>query len=347
MSEVTNDSNDIKLDPWAASSLLQKAIRRGEVPLAQQAAKILYRFRGNGIFRRLANIAVEDVGIGDLALVCDVVQLSLDPAQRASLGSTEEVIHSLCDRLASAAKDRSVDYLYCSAMKLETALADREQLQHLSSADQVSLASDPAEPLVRRAVGALLAAATGDKRQQRRAVEELLGASPSSLPDTLTEMLMRLASLGRHPFPLMLLLIHSRLHADDLPERVAFDALPPVEFVGGIPLYTFDKHTSVGKRAIRRLATECTQVRQLLAENIPDDRWHDALFMAAFYADAVPVSKRRQWSAGEVLWRSGFEADMMSAGCAPDSAMLLLQCTQQHLGTLNELRRHALLGAAP
>ena len=65
----------LNLDPWAASSLLQKAIRRGETALAQQAAAKLHGQRGNGIWRRLMTIAVEDIGIADVQLISDVVRL--------------------------------------------------------------------------------------------------------------------------------------------------------------------------------------------------------------------------------------------------------------------------------
>ncbi len=66
---MTTIENPLPLDPWTASSLLQKAIRRGDTDLAQWAASTLHRQRGASIWRRLVLIAFEDVGIGDLALV--------------------------------------------------------------------------------------------------------------------------------------------------------------------------------------------------------------------------------------------------------------------------------------
>lgn len=54
------------IDAWTASSLLQKAIRRGETEYAQAAAINFHKLRGNAIWRRLTLIAYEDIGIGDL-----------------------------------------------------------------------------------------------------------------------------------------------------------------------------------------------------------------------------------------------------------------------------------------
>jgi hypothetical protein len=38
----------LAIDPWVAASLLQKAIRRGDVDLAERAAFTLSRHRGQG-----------------------------------------------------------------------------------------------------------------------------------------------------------------------------------------------------------------------------------------------------------------------------------------------------------
>ena len=54
----------LRIDPYVASSLLQKAIRRGDASLAERAALTLHRLRGQGIWRRFLVIAFEDVGIG-------------------------------------------------------------------------------------------------------------------------------------------------------------------------------------------------------------------------------------------------------------------------------------------
>jgi replication-associated recombination protein RarA len=51
----------INSDPWVAISLLQKAIRRGDVA-AQRAAHTHVNLRGSAVFRRFMVIAAEDIG---------------------------------------------------------------------------------------------------------------------------------------------------------------------------------------------------------------------------------------------------------------------------------------------
>lgn len=68
-------------DPWVASSLLQKSIRRDLPQLAAQAAAEYAISRGRDVWRRLVTIAYEDVGCGDLDLVNRLVALATDPAE--------------------------------------------------------------------------------------------------------------------------------------------------------------------------------------------------------------------------------------------------------------------------
>ena len=51
----------LETDRWVASSALQKAVRRGEVAVAQSAALTLLQLDRQALWRRLVGIAVEDV----------------------------------------------------------------------------------------------------------------------------------------------------------------------------------------------------------------------------------------------------------------------------------------------
>lgn len=75
-------------DPWVASSLLQKAIRRDLPQLAAQAAAEYAISRGRDVWRRLVTIAYEDVGCGDLGLINRLVALASDPAEIKRRGGT-------------------------------------------------------------------------------------------------------------------------------------------------------------------------------------------------------------------------------------------------------------------
>jgi hypothetical protein len=337
-----NPLNQLKLDPWSASSLLQKAIRRGEVVLARHAARTLYRFRGPSIFRRLTTIAVEDIGIGDIGLLQEIVRVGTDKALRSLLGSDADLLDDFCGRMAEATKDRSADYLICAATKLDAAKSERAQLEKLPTADLISIAIDPNVPLIRRAVATLNACTTvwnGDVIDRPDIVEQLFEAFQIKfLP--LHDAMQRLADKRAHPFCLMLPLIWSRFWHDGGEFTVVRDTLPKAEFVGEVPLYTFDKHTASGKRAIAEFSRENRQLAAALEEWVPDASCRSSVAeIAAFYCDASPVKSRLNWRSGRVLQFMGLRADMLNVGCDFDGIDAILAAARDNLPHLNELRR--------
>src|SRR6266581_1855767 len=62
----------LKVSPWIAMSLLQKAIRRGEERLALRAAATLLHVSPERLWRRCGCITFEDVGVADLDTVAVV-----------------------------------------------------------------------------------------------------------------------------------------------------------------------------------------------------------------------------------------------------------------------------------
>lgn len=69
----------LPVDPFVASSLLQKAIRRGDADLAERAAITLWRLRGAGIWRRLMVIGNEDIGIASVEALIKTTAACTDP----------------------------------------------------------------------------------------------------------------------------------------------------------------------------------------------------------------------------------------------------------------------------
>jgi replication-associated recombination protein RarA len=62
----------LRCDRWVASSLVQKAIRRGDVELAKRAAFRLLELDKEAIWRRLVVIAFEDIGAGDVDVLLGI-----------------------------------------------------------------------------------------------------------------------------------------------------------------------------------------------------------------------------------------------------------------------------------
>ena len=86
----------------------------------------------------------------------------------------------------------------------------------------------------------------------------------------------------------------------------------------GVPLYTFDRHTAIGRTAIRRLARESQPVRDAL-RSAPSPRVREIASIAAFYADGAPVARRLKWEGAAALEALGVEAEMLRAGAPTDS----------------------------
>ncbi len=100
----------LRCNRWIASSFLQKAVRRGEIALAQHAAFALHREDRPAAWRRLIAVAFEDIGPADVDLVAETVAVARSPDWRRLPGE-ETVLASIVCRLAAAPKDRSADYL--------------------------------------------------------------------------------------------------------------------------------------------------------------------------------------------------------------------------------------------
>jgi hypothetical protein len=339
----------LKLDPWAASSLLQKAIRRGDAELARHAARTLYRQRGNAIWRRLVTIAFEDVGIAEPELVAELTKLATDKALRAVIGEDIELILDLSSRLATAPKDRSADYLFCGALKLPAGQSERERLTNIVMDERIAIAADPSQPLMRRAV-ATLANCTVDgaglKSTSNPALEQLLDLLQDDCPSPVHDACALAAKKGSDAIVLMVPLLWSVVSREVAPLTIEDCAVPSAEMIGRLPLYTFDKHTSAGKQAITLFAQENREVREVLSRHVPQIAAREVALIAAFYADAMPVARRLNWSQSHSLEALGLKADMGGAGCPESGITLVMESVIRNLDHLNDVRRRLVLRRA-
>jgi hypothetical protein len=333
----------LNLDPWVASSLLQKSIRRGEAKLAQRAVALLYRYRGAAVWWRLITIAIEDVGIADLDLVCEIIRLGTDKPLRAVLGSDPDLMHEFAAKLAAAPKDRSADYLNSVVM---WELSCGQDLFR-KGADRDLNVRASVQPLVSEATQVLLQCTTIDRAGRTingPAVRQLLYEGRHAGNADLEDCLRRLAGSRVDAFALMLLPLWSAFSEAAERSTVSVQAVPEAQWVSGIPLHVLDKHTAAGKVAISRFAGENSDMRQALCRWVAPPKRVDVALIAAFYVDAMPVSRRLEWSQSEAIYELGLLADMLMARCPEEAVPELLECVRDNLDHLNDLRRCALLG---
>lgn len=330
------------LDPWTASSLLQKAIRRSEVDYALHAVHTLHRQRGMGIWRRCLLIACEDVGIGDLDLVRHATLVTLGRDMRRPFGEDADVLADLVRRLAEAPKDRSPDYLICTAIQHPGFEQEREMVAQLSTDQQIAIAVDPGQPVITRAIAMWHASGVnggGPKIVGTGHLPVLLDAfDQRGFPDPLASIIETAARKCREPIVVMIPLLWKLVQESGQTPTVQDVPVPPAPTCHGVPAVTFDKHTRLGKRAMRQFLRETPPLDAILSRYVPDFRAPTVVEMAAFLVDAIPIARRLQWSRSHGLEAMGIETDMMKIGCPREGVQPILDGVRTHLEHLNAIR---------
>jgi hypothetical protein len=114
--------------------------------------------------------------------------------------------------------------------------------------------------------------------------------------------------------------------------------LPVAKIVDEVPMYSLDKHTRLGRDAIRRFASENAEVQETLARYVPAARRNNAAYMAAFYVDAAPLATKLVWKGADELEAFGTETDLLLSGVPLEGFAPLLAALRNNLEHLNEVR---------
>jgi hypothetical protein len=122
------------------------------------------------------------------------------------------------------------------------------------------------------------------------------------------------------------------------PAGIRSDPVPQTRAIAGVPLYAFDTHTRIGKRAIERLVSENKPLRDCIVRFLVKGSPRKAAESAAFYADGAPVSRRLDWTQSDSLERLGIEADFDAAGLRRDGIGPVRKAMNAALDQLNEIR---------
>jgi hypothetical protein len=247
------------VDKWISSSLMQKAIRRGDLEAAQRAVVTLYEQDRRSLWRRLMVIAFEDVGAGSTDAAIQTVAAGIAPSWRATAGGDLTVALYLCGVLAEAPKDRSTDYLICAAKDHPDLEAARERCGGQPMSTLMELAANVDMPLAQRATAVWYASGIDTESEKSVSYGNLaamfdlfrrLGV-PLALGVAAGMSVKRL----REPITLLVPLVWSAAQPGDHP-TVREMPVPPATAVDGLPLYALDKHTRLGKRAIEQFVRQ-------------------------------------------------------------------------------------------
>jgi len=297
-------------DVHILASLLQKAIRRGDLANARRAGHQLLALDPSRLWRRLSVTALEDIGIGDSEAVAELVAIATLPELRRKLGGNSVTLDLALAHGCRAVKDRSADHL--------SSIAEREPIPD-GRFDSLERASD-------NALAAVIASQCQHWSHCARAASILIRryeeGSTASRVATLAPIFERFQELGaperlvtacqthaarqRDALALYVLIAWSFQAASGGLATIRCHDLPEPVLVDGIPEFAFDPHhTRIGRRAVE-LWRRC-----YLA---PPPWTARQLGMALWNIEAAACDRTLDWPMGRDIRRRAYRADLLSKG---------------------------------
>jgi hypothetical protein len=241
---------------WVASSLLQKAIRRGNLYAAHQAGRFLLEVKREHLFRRLNAIAAEDVGLADIQTVAITAACLTSARVRRDLGGEAVVTDYLIRRLVDARKSRAADDLLMTVERWPGLGPDRARFLSMTD-DRLRQIVLGCPSLERKALALWYLIGTARCPSQHlptRAGNPVLafetlaeaGVAPTLLA-IVRESFTKSASMLA-PFVAML-----SLENGVVATGVGDDPTPVETRIDGVPSWAFDMYTRPGRAALGRL----------------------------------------------------------------------------------------------
>ena len=325
----------LSISPWLASALLQKAVRRGAFEFAAQAASTLLAVEPARLWRRLAGIAVEDIGIGDLAAV-ELVAASLSNKVRRDLGGDRRVAAFIIKRLSTARKCRATDDLLLAAdrhpsyakARLDLAYAPlNELLKTAVSHDDIIFRAIAITFIVRgnRGLGQM-----APKRQNTAALIKSFGAS--GVPARTLECARLCFSRTGELLPPLLCLLRPHLPACGASSN---DTLPPEIDIRGVPGWALDMFSRDGRAAMSLFLGSDSESARWVRGEVPKAQRLDVFGHLLFRVEGGLCLNRLSWPLAEKL------RNMVDLEChAPflRNAGEFLSVLRNELPLLNEAR---------
>lgn len=326
------------ISPWLAVALLQKAIRRGETGWALGAAQWLLASAPERLWRRLAVIAVEDVGLGDLDAVYTAIVAATQRKHLAIRYGGWKLASLVVTRLATAAKCRATDDLHAVTEECKEWTEHRLELAEKPFSDLLAIiASD--DPIERRAIALRYAVGTTYpksktlifRRGHPTALFDFL--CEAGYPHTLVEISRSAYRQTGEVISAFLPLLYREFEGADT--EIRSDEFPPETTVNGIPCWTFDMFSREGRVALTRfLKTDCASTDWLRLHVQPRDRTA-VIGYAVFQVESGLVADRLIWPVGE---RLRHQADFHVWPFPPDQAVEFLSLLRSDIGILNGVR---------
>lgn len=288
----------LHITDYIAASVMQKAIRRGENAWALSAAATLLIENPDKLWRRLACIAAEDVGLADICAVGAVVGEMAGKKLRAALGGEWPVASWLVQHLAQACKSRATDDLLMTTQLLPSLESERGTLAELSN-QHLRLILLGTDTLHIRALALLYLAGTAGKPvaylKPRRGEPALAFDVLDELgtPFTVLELAREGYRVSREPLWLLMALLASE-QPDLGREQEIDDELPTQTMAGPAPSWAIDSFTREGKLAISRLLNGVSPYTEWLQAHVQRSQQRTVTARALFHVEGGLLRRRCQ-----------------------------------------------------
>jgi|GEM_PF-2234106 len=341
---LPSDITPLGGDKWIICSLLQKAIRRGDVYKAQQAAITLMQLDKRMLINRLRVICLEDIGVGDIATVCEVVS-SLQYAKWRKLinGGEVKVLLWAVYRLAITVKDRTGDNIYGSLYNNDyKGLSSSYSKLKLSQLLQIVTSAQL--PLISRIIASCYAGGTKYKSHPRLIdkygdIEALFhNLGKLDIPPDYLQVCYHLGKNMNNLLPFILPLVaeqYNQMHTLDSTTH----QLPESPEVDGIPLYALDTHTRIGKQAIDKLIETSPNIATFKRKHNITHDITKLIRLTLFKLESAPCNLTLNWELSKNQQREEYITNITTHGKLPDHlAGEFEELIKNEIPTLNKIR---------
>ncbi|MCK1693091.1 hypothetical protein [Bradyrhizobium sp. 144] len=323
--------------PWTAMSALQKAIRRGRKQIALAAASTLLAQSPERLWRRLACIAFEDIGLGDVELTALTTAAMAGKRMRATLGGEWKVASFLITRMANATKCRAADDLLLVAENHPTFESQRLQLGFSTTQDLLRIVTGT-DPLPVRALAAWFALGTDRRPSPRLArrrgdIASLFAALREILPPEPVEIAREGHRRSGEVLPIFMALLAPHLREEMT--VVQDDETPAEAMAGAVPGFCLDMYTRPGRASLAKLIEGSTETARWVRAHIPPRQRVQFLGTIIFRLEGQCSQRRLRWPMADEL-RRAVDYECNGAYCRDASEILGL--ARADLGELNTIR---------
>lgn len=325
------------VSPWVAMSAMQKGIRRGDLDLATRAAATLLKVDPAKLWRRLAGIVVEDIGLADLECVKLVMAATAGKNFRREFGDEWRIASLVVARMCAAPKCRASDDLLLSVShhhklaELRASMAGEELPEHLSRIKERG-ALLGASLAALNAFGVRWEGQVAGKIADPKALFAAMRAS--GIDDNIVSLAEQGFRRTREALPVLLPLLTLAMPSGELS---ATDDELPVVLIGrnGLPTYCLDRFSREGGATLSRFLQRDTETGRWLRKYVPVERRLSVLAGGLFRVEGGLVRRRAQWPCAVTLrWLAdaGFHQMKLSDPAA------FLEMIRADLPMLDEVR---------